>query len=874
MSTEKKFPALATHKPEATTHKRFPKLATHPPEIIVDPPEEKADKPAASKLASAAKVVALLVTFLLLCCNAIAQYGPGLIGGGTASYTTNAPSINTNAPPPPGTFTNPPAGPVYYVVQTDTNGNVVWPSFFRGNSNALTQLSYVVNPIITNYTIGAGDLSVLAKTNELFDVATSTNIFITLPTVSASSPDIFIRNAGTGTNIVLAAAGNVFDTAIAGNASLSVGGITNKYFGKTIGLRAGSRLTNWVAFTTEKPPQNIVDDVVGSGALIPAGFTPTNISSATQNGFTSSNQWATFGIPNATVRAASPTPYMGFNTYYYPQDRPTVSGFWPLFFGAITNMAQNGYVANGYNILVMDSGWWLTNASGVVRDANGCLMLATNNLVAPYLTTITNIVPLVKYLAGYGIKLGLYYEPTAVSLDGWPSGNNTNIELDAQWFATNGVAYVKFDGVTPLGTMSDKAYYTERFAQALSYYHSPVILDVGFPTTPPDNFTPPPAVFDSVTCWRMAYGPSGAWGYDVGGVESEQWNEFLHAVDQITPQMYLRQYGHYPSAESVPVRINQPAMMREALAAYAVMGIPLEPVLPSAPGDQNYAITMSYETNQDLIAINQDMAAPPELVFTNGFTTQWANATGGIFGPTNANAWGQQIIVRPVGGQAFNSCKFIAAALMNRTPYYATTAASTNITLNFWQLGLGSNAVCYVYDVFNKTNCFVTNSFTAAVPTNDVYFAKIYPISPNTLSAPPVTIPATTSQTLYAPDFAPLSATSLATPNAQAPYYFGQALNIPTSGAWYFDSEKFSTIATQAVVTAIWYWPGTGTLSFTNQVKSRTSGRLGVNGIEDWTITNVVVLLTNYVTPSTFLVNWEGGRHLPTMPRDIYSLPT
>ena len=155
-----KYPAHAQHAPEAHSHKKFPALATHSPEIIVDPPAEptKAVATPPKPASPSAKVLALLlfVCLFLFAPRAGAQYAPGTLNLGASAGSTNAPGINTNAPPPPGIFSNPPAGPTYFAVQTDTNGNVIWPGNFKSGltSQQINNASGAFFTTATNYIFG------------------------------------------------------------------------------------------------------------------------------------------------------------------------------------------------------------------------------------------------------------------------------------------------------------------------------------------------------------------------------------------------------------------------------------------------------------------------------------------------------------------------------------------------------------------------------------------------------------------------------------------------------------------------------------------------------------------------------------------------
>ena len=171
--------------------------------------------------------------------------------------------------------------------------------------------------------------------------------------------------------------------------------------------------------------------------------------------------------------AATPLPYMGWNTYY--QVGSETPGSNNINESTIKSVAQSlvstGLAKAGYNIVWLDFGW----ASGA-RDSNG-------NLIVDKAQWPDGLSALTSYLHGLGLRAGIYTDAGTSGCSGQGVGSYGHYQQDANQFAAWGFDAVKVDfcgaGQKWLDQPpNDPRTLYAQFSEALANTDRPMILNV------------------------------------------------------------------------------------------------------------------------------------------------------------------------------------------------------------------------------------------------------------------------------------------------------------------------------------------------------------------------------------------------------------
>ncbi|WP_405578612.1 glycoside hydrolase family 27 protein [Streptomyces sp. NBC_01190] len=209
------------------------------------------------------------------------------------------------------------------------------------------------------------------------------------------------------------------------------------------------------------------------------------------------------GAPAFYDSGLSPTPYMGWNTYYglgAPTETQVKS--------VADFLVSSGLRSSGYNIVWLDGGW----QAATPRDAQGRLTADPGRFPS-------GIPALVTYLHQRGLKAGIYtdagdYDPANCGL-----GSRGHDQQDADRFASWKIDAIKVDFLCGIGEKLDPGPAFKEFSDAVAHSGRPMLLnlcnpltdDWGLPHTPAQDahntYVYGPAIADS---WRtgtdMAYG--------------------------------------------------------------------------------------------------------------------------------------------------------------------------------------------------------------------------------------------------------------------------------------------------------------------------------------------------------------------------------
>src|SRR5690349_19249780 len=175
----------------------------------------------------------------------------------------------------------------------------------------------------------------------------------------------------------------------------------------------------------------------------------------------------------APATVLSPTPYMGWNTYYglggdFTED--TIKS-------VADSMVSRGLKKAGYDIVWLDGGWQADQSRSAAGD------LVPNPAKFP-----NGLKPLVDYIHSKGLKAGIYTDAGPYIPGKCGLGSGGYYQHDADTFAAWGFDAVKVDDRCGIAASLDpKTGYTE-FAQALRNEASdrPMIFNLSNPVTSPD----------------------------------------------------------------------------------------------------------------------------------------------------------------------------------------------------------------------------------------------------------------------------------------------------------------------------------------------------------------------------------------------------
>ena len=321
-----------------------------------------------------------------------------------------------------------------------------------------------------------------------------------------------------------------------------------------------------------------------------------------------------------------------------------------LFRAQADRMAEDGYLAAGYEYVIIDDCW-----SSHERDASGRLQADPDRFPS-------GIKALADYLHGKGLKLGIYGDYGTYTCGGYP-GSIDHLELDAQTFAEWEVDYVKLDGCYSSPDSMDAGY--PEFGGYLNATGRPIVYSCSWPAYQEDpNY---PAIAEACNLWR-----------NYNDIQ-DSWSSVTTIVDF---------YGEHQD-ELIPVagpgHWNDPDMLivgdfglsyeesRSQMALWAVLASPLIMSVDLRTIGPEYAAILQ---NPGALAINQDPL--------------------GIQGERVLQDQGMEIWRRPITPTAGELFSYAVVFLNRRTDGTPSTAS---VLLR--EIGLESPAGYTVQDAFS-----------------------------------------------------------------------------------------------------------------------------------------------------------------------------
>ncbi|MGW1341224.1 NPCBM/NEW2 domain-containing protein [Kribbella sp. NPDC002412] len=338
-----------------------------------------------------------------------------------------------------------------------------------------------------------------------------------------------------------------------------------------------------------------------AAALVSASLVTTTTPSASAAGVTAAQ-------PQADV--LSPTPYMGWNTYYGLAGDFTEESVKSV----ADSMVSRGLAKAGYDIVWLDGGW----QADVPRSAAGDLQ--PNPAKFP-----NGLKPLVDYIHGKGLKAGIYTDAGPYIPGKCGLGSGGYYQRDADQFAAWGFDAVKVDYLCGIAADLDpKTVFTE-FAQALRNNASnrPMIFNLCNPVTSPDwgNY---PESQQSINSWTYAPAIAQSWRTytDVGFLGDIKFKDVLRNYDANARHPEVVKPGAFSDPDYLGPELGMTD--EEFRSQFTLWAVAAAPLVIGSDVRKLSATSIATLTDPDVIAINQDKAAVQAVrVGAAGTTETW-----------------------------------------------------------------------------------------------------------------------------------------------------------------------------------------------------------------------------------------------------------
>ncbi|MGN6326329.1 NPCBM/NEW2 domain-containing protein [Pseudolysinimonas sp.] len=294
----------------------------------------------------------------------------------------------------------------------------------------------------------------------------------------------------------------------------------------------------------------------------------------------------------STPSVLSPTPYMGWNTYYglggsVTQDQVLAQA---------RALKSTGLARAGYDIVWLDGGW----QNSTPRGSDG-------QLQADRARFPDGMASLTAKLHAMGLKAGIYTDAGPYLPANCGLGSYGHYQTDADTFAAWGFDAVKVDFLCGIAANLDpKTVYME-FAKALrnNASHRPMILNICNPVTSPD-WGDYPESQQSTNTWTYAPAIAQSWRTytDVGFQGSIKFADVLRNFDANAAHPESAGPGHFSDPDYLGPQLGMTdEQFRTQVALWAISAAPLvigNDLTKLTP------TTLAALTNPRLVAVDQD----------------------------------------------------------------------------------------------------------------------------------------------------------------------------------------------------------------------------------------------------------------------------
>ncbi|GHH25588.1 NPCBM/NEW2 domain-containing protein [Streptomyces lanatus] len=319
---------------------------------------------------------------------------------------------------------------------------------------------------------------------------------------------------------------------------------------------------------------------------------------------------------SAPQQVLSPTPYMGWNTYYALGGDPTEAEVKSI----ADFLVSSGLRDAGYRYVWIDGNW----AAPTPRSSAGDLV--PNPAQFP-----NGLKPLVDYIHSKGLKAGIYTDAGPYIPGKCGLGSHGYYQRDANQFAAWEFDAVKVDYLCGIAADLDpKTVFTE-FAQALRNNAGgrPMIFNLCNPVTSPDwgNY---PEEQQSTYSWSYAPAIAQSWRTytDVGFVGEIKFKDVLRNYDANARHPEVAGPGHFNDPDYLGPELGMnDEEFRTQMTLWSVAAAPL--VIGSDVRKLSKT-SLGILEDRDVLAINQDAAGVQAVrVGPAGTTETWVKRLAG-----------------------------------------------------------------------------------------------------------------------------------------------------------------------------------------------------------------------------------------------------
>lgn len=311
-----------------------------------------------------------------------------------------------------------------------------------------------------------------------------------------------------------------------------------------------------------------------------------------------------------TPTVLTPTPYMGWDTYFALGPRYSES----TVLAQASMLLSSGLQRLGYRYVWLDVGWWQGH-----RDAHGRIVVSHSQW--PH-----GMAWLTQTLHSAGFLAGLYTDAGSVGCGGPHEGSYGHYRQDANTFAAWGFDAVKVDfcGGVRRGLDPKSAYALFHRALQSNSRHRPMLLSIcNF--LEPGQFKGQPAYAQSAFS-SYTFGPStgNSWrtDTDVGSPGHVTFAMVLRNMDADAAHPEAAGPGHWNDPDYLgPDQGLTPGQFQAQLTMWALLAAPL---MISDDLEAASSSTLAALSNRELVAIDQDPAGVQgTLLSTDGEGQVW-----------------------------------------------------------------------------------------------------------------------------------------------------------------------------------------------------------------------------------------------------------
>ena len=378
--------------------------------------------------------------------------------------------------------------------------------------------------------------------------------------------------------------------------------------------------------------------------------------------------------------ALSPTPYMGWDTYFAlggDFDESTI-------LTQASRLISLGLRRDGYRYVWLDVGWWQG-----ARSADG--QITVDRAQWPH-----GLAWLTATLHAAGLRVGLYTDAGANGCGGTREGSYGHYQQDADTFASWGFDAVKVDfcGGAEAHLSPASAYRAFHEAILANPSHRPMLLDV-CDFLQPDQYSDAQPTLAESAFTTYEFGPEVANSWrtdtDVGVPGDVSFADVLRNMDADATAPQAAGPGHWNDPDYLaPDQGLSAAQFRTQLSMWSILAAPL---MISDNLQRISAASLASVSNTGVIAVDQDPA--------------------GIQGTLLSSHGEGQVWVRPLAGGAR------AVALLNRS------SAPLEISVSDAALNIAAPPPYRVRNLWNGDLSSSSSTISASVPAQSTVLLRV-----------------------------------------------------------------------------------------------------------------------------------------------------